>query len=129
MSATAKSKKEVMESLPIWHPEMCMGPPMILPDLKVLLPYGQRVITTDQRSGWIDIRVDHRRVKLPFAFGGRWNYDMIRNLKPQRCAQLVMRNLHPLLMRAKYEGHIGYFIIKGLVFEQAVGFGTDYNTY
>lgn len=54
---------------------------------------------------------------------------MIRNLKPQRCAQLIMRNLHPELMQAKYANHIGYFIIKGLVFDQAVGFGTDYNTY
>lgn len=129
MSATASSKKEVLETLPIWTPGWMLGPFEILPDLKVIFPHGVREITKHQRSGWIDIRVDHQRVRMPFTLGGRWNYDMIRNLKPQRCAQLTMRNLHPELMQAKYANHIGYFIIKGLVFDQAVGFGTDYNTY
>jgi hypothetical protein len=128
VSATASSKREVLETLPIWTPPL-MGAIEVLPDLTFILPHGIREITKRERAGWIDIRVDHHRSKIPFQFGGRWNLDMIRNLKGPRLAQLIMRGLHPRLMQAKHDGKLDYFIIKGLAYETHVGFGLDYITY
>lgn len=128
VSETVESRKAVLESLPEWTPPHL---PVIevLPELRAIFPFGCKKVDKDVRAGWIDIRVDHQRVKVPFQFVGLWNFDMIRNIKPKRLAALVMRGLHPKLMQAKHDGKLQYFIIKGLVFEQQLFSEIDYVTY
>lgn len=130
VATSTKSRQAVLEGLPEWTAPIMGALQLPIPELSVIFPNGVRTIRSDVRAGWIDVRIDDRRVRVAFQFTGHWNWDLLRNLKMQRLAHLVMRALHPALMRAKYEDKaLQYFVIKGLVFEHKVGLGTDYINY
>lgn len=108
----------------------------LLPGLWVIFPTLRRKVPKSERAGWIDVRINSQRMRVLFQFGGQWNNALIRNLKPNRLAQLVSRALHRTLLEAKINGRfdlsdqtIEHFIVKGLLFEEHVGLSNDYIVY
>lgn len=126
----------MLATLPRWDTPM-IGAITLLPGLWVIFPTLRRKVPKKERAGWIDVRINSQRVRVLFQFGGQWNNQMIRNLKPNRLAQLVSRAFHRTLLEAKINGRfdlsdtvsIEHFIVKGLLFEEHVGLSTDYIVY